>query len=63
MAQIKVLKTNHTSFTVSDLDRTVAFFCDVLGFELVSKEGRDPVAIQKVTGVKGADIVVAYVRG
>ena len=33
MSGFRVLSTNHTSFTVSDLDRTVAFFRDALGFE------------------------------
>ncbi len=59
----KVLSTNHTSFTVSDLDRSVAFFAEGLGFEVTSKAPRDPAIIQQVTGVEGADIMVAYVRG
>lgn len=63
MAGFNVVATNHTSFTVSDLDRSLAFFCDGLGFELLSKAPRDPQAIQKITGVEGADIVVAYVQG
>ena len=33
----RVLGTNHTSFTVSNLDRTLGFFRDCLGFELISK--------------------------
>ena len=32
MATFQVLATNHTSFTVSDLDRTVAFFVEAMGF-------------------------------
>jgi catechol 2,3-dioxygenase-like lactoylglutathione lyase family enzyme len=58
-----VLSTNHTSFTVSDLDRTVAFFTDALGFELLSKAPRDPHAIENITGVKGGDVVIAYIQG
>ena len=63
MADFKVLATNHTSFTVSDLERSLSFFQDALGFEVTSKAPRDPGAIQAVTGVAGANIVVAYVRG
>ena len=37
MSGFKVLSTNHTSFTVSSLDRTVAFFRDALGFDVTSK--------------------------
>ena len=63
MPDFTVLGTNHTSFTVSDLDRSLAFFQDALGFEVTSKAPRDPRAIEQVVGVPGADIVVAYVRG
>lgn len=59
MSTFTVLSTNHTSFTVSDLDRTVAFFTDALGFELLSKAPRDPHAIENITGVKGGDVVIA----
>ena len=45
----KVLGTNHTSFTVSNLDRTVGFFRDCLGFELVSKAPRDPALVSRIT--------------
>jgi catechol 2,3-dioxygenase-like lactoylglutathione lyase family enzyme len=63
MPEFKVLRTNHTSFTVSDLDRSIAFFRDALGFEVTSKAPRDPRAIERIVGVAGADIMVAYVRG
>ena len=59
----QVLRTNHTSFTVSDLDRTCDFFVNALGFEVVSRAPRDPALIRKITGVDGADIVVAYMQG
>ena len=59
----RVLSANHTSFTVSSLDRTVAFFTGCLGFQLISRAPRDPKIIQKVTGVDGADMEIAFVRG
>lgn len=62
MGQITVLHTDHTSFTVSDLDRSIRFFCEALDFELISKAGRDPRLIQQITGVAGADCITAYVR-
>ena len=58
----KVLGTNHTSFTVSNLDRTVGFFRGCLGFELVSKAPRDPALVSRITGVEGADMVVAFLK-
>lgn len=63
MAAFRVLATNHTSFTVSDLDRTVGYFTDALGFELISRAPRDSAVISRITGVAGADIEVAYVQG
>ena len=63
MAQFRVLATNHTSFTVSNLDRTIAFFTEALGFELSSRAPRDPAALENITGVKGADVEIAFVRG
>jgi len=59
----RVLAANHTSFTVSSLDRSVAFFTGCLGFQLVSRAPRDPTIVEKVTGVEGADMEIAFVRG
>ena len=33
----RVLGTNHTSFTVSNLDRSIGFLRDCLGFDVISK--------------------------
>jgi len=63
MVGFRVLATNHTSFTVSDLDRSLAFFRDGLGFEVTSIAPRDPALIQAITGVEGASLNIAYVRG
>jgi catechol 2,3-dioxygenase-like lactoylglutathione lyase family enzyme len=59
----RVLGTNHTSFTVSSLDRSVGFFRDCLKFELVSRAPRDPALVQKITGVEGADMEIAFLKG
>ena len=61
MSGFRVLGTNHTSFTVSDIDRTLAFFRDVLGFPATEKLARDPEMAAAVTGVAGAGITVAFV--
>ncbi len=58
-----ITATNHTSFTVSDLERSLRFWRDVIGLELISLEPRDPALIEKVVGVEGADIMVAYLGG
>ena len=63
MSDFQILATNHTSFTVSDLDRTVAYFRDALGFEVTSKAPRDPKKVSEITGIEGAQVMIAYVRG
>ena len=56
MPNFNILATNHTSFTVSNLDRTVAFFRDALGFEVTSKAPRNPALIERITGVEGCRV-------
>ena len=58
----RILGTNHTSFTVSDLERSIAFLRDCLGFELISKAPRNPALVSHITGVEGADVVIAFLR-
>jgi len=62
MSDAKVLGVNHTSFTVSDIERSISFFTEVLGFRVTSHEPRDPAMIQALTGIDGADIDVAYLQ-
>jgi catechol 2,3-dioxygenase-like lactoylglutathione lyase family enzyme len=57
-----ITSVNHTSFTVSDLDRSIAFYRDLLGMELMSLAGRDPAFVEKVTGIPGANLKVAYLQ-
>lgn len=62
MTGFTITSTNHTSFTVSSLDRAVALFRDALGFELLNRSGRDPDFTETVVGVPGARIEVAYLQ-
>ena len=62
MSAFRVVATNHTSFTVSNLDRSVAFFTKCLGFELLHRGPRDPAVVARVVGIEGADIETAYVQ-
>jgi len=63
MTPINVLGFNHTSFTVADLDRTIAFFQELLGFELKSRSPRDGPSIERLTGIDGAHITIAFLTG
>ena len=55
--------TNHSSFTVSDVQRSLAFFRDVIGLELILLAPRDPALIERVVGVPGAEVLIAYLGG
>ena len=61
-AGFRIVATNHTSFTVSQLDRSIHFFETVLGFRTTSRAGRDPATIATITGVPDADVEIAYLR-
>jgi len=63
MSGFRILSTNHTSFTVSDLDRTVAFFRDGLGFELTSRSPRSQAVMEGITGLAGASATIAFLQG
>jgi catechol 2,3-dioxygenase-like lactoylglutathione lyase family enzyme len=38
--RIRITGADHTSFTVADLDRSLAFYCDLLGFEVLNYRPR-----------------------
>ena len=63
MTNAGVISTNHTSFTVSDLDRSIAFFRDILGFSATPKLPRSKSVIQSITGVNESDVMIAYLHG
>ena len=54
---------NHTSFTVTDLDRSVRFWTEALGFDAASVGPRVGDWQERVTGVPGASIRVAHLYG
>jgi catechol 2,3-dioxygenase-like lactoylglutathione lyase family enzyme len=54
---------NHTSFTVTDMDRAVRFWTAALGFEAQSVSPRSGEWQAKVTGVPGAELLVAHLFG
>jgi len=53
---------NHTSFTVSNLNKSIEFYEKVLGLEVISKAARDRVFSQDVTGIKNAEMNIAYIK-
>ena len=51
---------NHTSFTVPDLDRSVKFWTEALGFRAASVSERSGDWQERLTGVPGARLRVAH---
>jgi len=60
---MRVLGFNHTSFTVSDLDRVIGFFVDGLGFALQSRGPRDSGLIARMTAIAGPEVEIAFLVG
>ena len=52
----------HTSWTVADLDRSVAFYRDLLGFEVTGARERQGVEIDTVVGFRNADLRIAFLK-
>src|SRR5262249_61627845 len=53
---------NHFGIEVADLDRSVAFYRDLLGLELVTTWVRDQGYIQELVGYPGVELHVAVFR-
>jgi len=54
---------NHTSFTVADMDKSVKFWTEHLGFKAASVSPRQGGWQADVTGIAGASLMVAHLYG
>lgn len=57
-----IQRPHHTGIQVADLDRSVAFYRDILGFELVFQWNPRAEYIRTITGYPEADIHAAVLR-
>jgi catechol 2,3-dioxygenase-like lactoylglutathione lyase family enzyme len=57
-----ILRPHHTGIQVADLERSVAFYRDILGFELVFQWNPRAEYIRTIVGYPGADIHAAILR-
>lgn len=57
-----IISPNHTSITVADMDRSLAFYRDLLGFEAISERFAPAAFASVVTGIPGAELKVVYVQ-
>ena len=62
MSDYKVLGTDHTAFTVSDMDRSVRLFSGVLGFEVV-RDAEAPSSLVKELTNLDTTLRMVYLRG
>ncbi|HBK80820.1 MAG TPA: bleomycin resistance protein, partial [Nitrospinae bacterium] len=49
-----LVEINHTSFTVADVEAAAKWYCDHLGFEVMSDMHRPAEYCEAVTGIPGA---------
>ena len=58
----RIVAADHTGITVSDLNRSLVFWRDVLGFELSHQAHQSGELAAQITGVAGAEILIAVLR-
>jgi catechol 2,3-dioxygenase-like lactoylglutathione lyase family enzyme len=58
----RILSADHTGITVSNLERSLAFWRDVLGFELSHTTHQTGEMAKEITGVNGAEIKLAVLK-
>jgi catechol 2,3-dioxygenase-like lactoylglutathione lyase family enzyme len=59
----RVIAADHTGITVSNLEKSLAFWRDVLGFELSHRAHQTGEMAREITGVADAEIKLAVVKG
>ena len=58
----RIIETNHTGITVSNLERSLGFWQNVLGFEFSHRAHQSGEMAEQITGVKGAELKLAVVK-
>jgi glyoxylase I family protein len=58
----RIIAADHTGITVSSLERSLAFWRDVLGFEFSHRAHQTGPMAEEITGVKGAELKLAVVK-
>src|SRR5207244_11249135 len=57
-----IMATDHTGFTVANIERSLVFWQDVLGFKLLHRAHHTGDLASEVTGVPGAEISIAVLK-
>ncbi len=61
--KFRILAADHTGITVTNLERSLGFWRDVLGFELSHQPHQTGKLASEITGVPGAEISIAVLKG
>ncbi len=61
MPTFNVTRTNHTGITVSNIETSLAFFKDVLGFKATEIFHHKGEMVENLTGVPGAEVKLGFV--
>src|SRR6266404_1477718 len=62
VSSFRIIAADHTGITVSDLERSLSFWRDVLGFEFSHSADQKGEMAEQITGVKGAELKLAVVK-
>jgi len=62
MSKFRITATDHTGITVSNLERALEFWQNVLGFEFSHRAHQSGEMVEQITGVKGAELKLAVVK-
>jgi catechol 2,3-dioxygenase-like lactoylglutathione lyase family enzyme len=60
--QFRIISADHTGITVSNLERSLAFWRDVMGFKVSHTAHQKGELAQEITGVEGAEIKLAVLK-
>jgi len=60
--QFRIIAADHTGITVSDLERSLAFWRDVFGFEFSHSAHQKGDMAEQITGVKNAELKLAVLK-
>src|ERR1700731_4932698 len=58
----RIIAADHTGITVSNLERSLEFWRDVLGFEFSHRAHQTGERVEQITGVKDAELKLAVVK-
>jgi catechol 2,3-dioxygenase-like lactoylglutathione lyase family enzyme len=58
----RIIAADHTGITVSNLERSLEFWQNVLGFEFSHRAHQKGERPEQITGVKGAELELAVVK-